>query len=312
MSEDFRELPWLLLLAYGSKLPKRIVNNILRIWCQQNGWALHEFFVASPQTWEAVLQLDKKTIMKIEQANEKILEYILLAEQLVHSSTRLLTVIDECYPQQLKVTIENNELPPLICALGDINILQRINVAMIGSRSADQTSLIFTQHVARFLARRGVNIISGNAYGVDRNAFVGAMFADGYATIVLPHGIRKLNAVQMRELLPKIKAGKVLVLSQFHPDDNWLVSRAMERNKVITGLAEIVIVAESNTTGGTWNGAIGAMKQMRPLYVQLNSDIIHPGNNMLIFQGGLPLPWPTDDLENFFSPLFSPPVQNTR
>src|SRR5204862_6615674 len=106
-------------------------------------------------------------------------------------------------------------------------------------------------------------------------------------------GRRKLSGVQMRALLPKIEAGNVLLMSQFHPDAQWVVSRAMERNKVVTGLAQIVIVAESDIQGGTWEGANGALKQHRPLYVRQSvSSPLLAGNDALINLGGLPLPWP--------------------
>ena len=121
---------------------------------------------------------------------------------------------------------------------------------------------------------------------------------------MLPHGIRKLSGVQWRALLAKIETGKVLVLSQFHPDAQWVVSRAMERNKVVTGLAQIVIVAESDTEGGTWAGATGALRQNRPLYVRdTASSSTLPGNKALIEQGGHALPWPTEQLADVLSPL---------
>jgi predicted Rossmann fold nucleotide-binding protein DprA/Smf involved in DNA uptake len=121
---------------------------------------------------------------------------------------------------------------------------------------------------------------------------------------VLSHGIRKLSGVQWRALLGKIEAGKVLLLSQFHPDAQWVVSRAMERNKVVTGLAQIVIVAESDVQGGTWAGATGALYQNRPLYVRdTASSASLPGNNALIELGGHPLPWPTEQLAEVLSPL---------
>jgi hypothetical protein len=119
-----------------------------------------------------------------------------------------------------------------------------------------------------YLAEHGANIISGNARGVDRTAYEGATSTEGCTTVVLPHGMRKLSKVQWRVLLAKIESGKVLVLSQFHADAQWVVSRAMGRNKVVTGLAQIVIVAESNVEGGTWAGASGALRQNRPLYVR--------------------------------------------
>jgi DNA processing protein len=108
----------------------------------------------------------------------------------------------------------------------------------------------------------------------------------------------------MRDLQPKIEEGRVLVISQFQPDAGWFVSRAMERNKVVTGLAQVVIVAEADTKGGTWEGANSALKQKRPLYVrQTASSPAIPGNDALLKLGGQPLLWPTDDSEEVFAPL---------
>ena len=110
--------------------------------------------------------------------------------------------------------------------------------------------------------------------------------------------------MQWRALLAKIEAGNVLLLSQFHPDAQWVVSRAMERNKVVTGLAQIVIVAESDLQGGTWAGATGALRQNRPLYVRdTPTSSTLPGNKALIELGGHPLPWPTEQLADILSPL---------
>ena len=320
MSENFRDLPWLLLLAYGSKLSHAAINEILTVWCLQHGRPLHEFFAASDDEWEQVLSLPEKTIKKLEQAREKIIEYIQLTDLLARNAVQLLTITDERYPQQLKAAFcsrallagiacgqgeqegskrgasEENKMPPLLCYMGDVNILHMKTVAVIGARRASETSLNFARTVARFFAERGINIVSGNAAGVDTAAFEGAMNVQGYATIVLPQGILTLTNEQRAVLLPAVKAGKALVLSQFHPQALWQVYRAMERNKVVTGLAEIVVVAESNTTGGTWNGATGALEQRRPLYVQKNADISHAGNAMLLQWGAIPVPWPVDNL----------------
>jgi predicted Rossmann fold nucleotide-binding protein DprA/Smf involved in DNA uptake len=106
----------------------------------------------------------------------------------------------------------------------------------------------------------------------------------------------------MRGLLPKIEAGKVLLFSQFHPDAPWMVGRAMERNKIVTGLAQIVIVAESDTRGRTWDGANGALEQKRTLYVRQTDGPTLPGNGALLKRGARSLAWPADNLENALSP----------
>jgi len=78
----------------------------------------------------------------------------------------------------------------------------------------------------------------------------------------------------------------------------------MERNKVVTGLAQVVIVAEADTKGGTWEGANGALKQGRRLYVrQAAPSQSLEGNEALIERGGHPLPWPTENIADILSPL---------
>ena len=250
-----------------------------------------------------VCNLKPEAVQKLEQAREKLVAQAFLVEQLANASIFLLTTFDEQYPRLLKSAPKRNQTPPVLFYCGDLSILQRQTIAIIGSRNASERSLVFTREAARYLASQGANVISGNARGVDQAAYDGALEGDGYTTVVLPHGIRKLSGVKMRGLLPKIEAGKVLLLSQFHPDAPWVVSRAMERNKVVTGLAQIVVVAESDTKGGTWDGANGALMQKRPLYIcQMEAPTL-PGNNALLKRGAQPLLWPSENLEQSLAPL---------
>ena len=306
MSEDLQEQSCWLLLAFESGLSTRIINDILVVWCKQLGRTLQEFFATSKEEWIATCHLKTEIIQKLEQAKEKLVGQAFLVEKLSHEHIHLLTVLDENYPRLLKSALNRNQLPPVLCYAGDLQILERQTIGIIGSRNAGESSLAFTREIAQFLAEKGANIISGNARGVDRAAFEGATSTDnGHTTVVLPHGIRKLSGVQMRNLVPKIEAGNVFLMSQFHPDAPWVVSRAMERNKVVTGLAQVVIVAEADIKGGTWEGANGALKQGRPLYVrQTVSSPLLAGNDALIDLGGLPLPWPTEHIAELSISLF--------
>src|SRR6266446_6776111 len=305
MEQDFREQACWLLLTYESGLSARIINDIVVAWCHQSKRSLQEFFTASPREWSDTCHLSDDIIKKLEQAKEKLVGQAFLVEQLANDQVHLLTVLDASYPKLLKSALKRDQTPPVLFYAGDLRILERTTIAIIGSRNASETSLAFTRDVARYLAEQGANVISGNARGVDRTAYEGATSTqDGHTTVVLPHGVRKLSGVQMRNLLPRIEAGKVLLLSQFHPDAQWVVSRAMERNKVVTGLAQIVVVAEADTKGGTWEGAKSALGQHRPLYVrQTESPPSLPGNKALIERGGHPLPWPTENLAETFAPL---------
>jgi len=304
MEQNLQEQAYWLLLTYESGLTPRIINEIISTWCLQLNHTLQEFFMADPQIWIDTCHLSASIIQKLDDARSKLVGQAFLVEQLNHESIHLLTLLDDKYPDLLKSTFKEGSAPPVLFYAGDLQILERKTIAIIGSRKAGEESLAFTRAVSTYLAEQGANIISGNARGVDRSAYEGAISAVGYTTVVLPHGIRKLSQVQWRALLKRIETGKVLLLSQFHPDAQWVVSRAMERNKVVTGLAQVVIVAESDTEGGTWAGALGALRQNKPLYVRdTASSSTLPGNMALIERGGLPLLWPTEQLVHTLSPL---------
>jgi DNA processing protein len=304
MEHNLQEQACWLLLTYESGLTTRIINEIIVAWCYQGNRSLQEFFATSQQEWSDTCHLGAENMKKLEQAKEKLVGQAFLVEQLNHDHIHLLTVLDDNYPHLLKTSLKREHTPPVLFYAGDLRILERQTIAIIGSRKAGEESLAFTRAVSSYLAEQGANVISGNARGVDRTAYEGATSTEGCTTVVLPHGIRKLSGVQWRALLAKIEAGNVLLLSQFHPDAQWVVSRAMERNKVVTGLAQIVIVAESDLQGGTWAGATGALRQNRPLYVRdTATSSTLPGNKALIDLGGHPLPWPTEQLADVLSPL---------
>jgi len=304
MEHDLQEQACWLLLTYESGLTTRIINEIIVAWCYQGKRSLQEFFAASQQEWSDTCHLGAENMKKLEQAKEKLVGQAFLVEQLSHDHIYLLTVLDDNYPHLLKSSLKREQTPPVLFYAGDLRILERQTIAIIGSRKAGEESLAFTRAVSSYFAEQGANVISGNARGVDRTAYEGATSTEGCTTVVLPHGIRKLSGVQWRALLAKIEVGNVLLLSQFHPDAQWVVSRAMERNKVVTGLAQIVIVAESDLQGGTWAGATGALRQNRPLYVRdTPTSSTLPGNKALIELGGHPLPWPTEQLADILSPL---------
>ncbi len=304
MEQNLQEQACWLLLTYESGLTPRIINEIVSTWCLQLNHTLQEFFMADPHILSDICHLSASIIEKLDETKTKLVGQAFLVEQLNHVHIHLLTLLDDNYPSLLKSTFKQGQAPLVLFYAGDLQILERKTIAIIGSRKAGEESLIFTRTVSSYLAEQGANIISGNARGVDRTAYEGALSTEGHTTVVLPHGIRKLSRVQWRALLTKIEAGKVLLLSQFHPDAPWVVSRAMERNKVVTGLAQIVIVAESDIEGGTWAGAMGALHQNKPLYVRdTASSSTLPGNIALIERGGQPLLWPNEQLTNTLSSL---------
>lgn len=320
MDDEKQEQAYWLLLAFESKLPKRAISAIVENWCHQRSGTLQEFFSLSEQQWSNICQFDENHVTRLKSARGKIEAQVALVDQLTQKAVHVLTLFDQNYPRALKSTLPLHEIPPVLFYAGNLEILELISVAIIGSRNATGETLEFTRLAAQYLSEQGANVISGNARGVDKTALEGAINSIGWTTLILPEGILKLSKAQFRMLRPKIESGNVLLMSQFHPHAQWVVSRAMDRNKLVTGLAQVVIVAESNTSGGTWEAAQGALKQSRPLYVRQSSlPTLLPGNNELLKQGGRPLYWPVENndeesssIETVISPLLEPEMLNQR
>ena len=303
MNQDIQEQACWLLLVFESGLSTRVVNDILSVWCKQLQRSLRDFFATSAEEWSATCQLRPEAMQKLEQAKEKLAAQKSLVEQLQQEGVQVITVLDPTYPPLLQSASGRTRIPPILFCKGDLEMLKRQTIAIIGARNANELSLAFSREAARYCAANGANVISGNARGVDRAAYEGATSTDGCTTVILPHGLRKLSKVQLRDLQPRIESGNVLLISQFHPAAPWVVSRAMERNHVVTGLAQVVIVAEADSKGGTWEGARGALKQGQCLYVRQADAETLPGNKLLLENGARSLPWPSEDFAAVLLPV---------
>jgi DNA processing protein len=220
MNDEKQEQAYWLLLTFESKLSKRGIRDIILNWCVQRSGTLQEFFSLTAQQWTDICQLDANAVAKLKHSREKIADQVALVEKLVKPGIHILTVLDAKYPRMLKSTLSLIETPSILFYAGDLEILDLITVAIIGSRNAMEESLAFTRLAAHYLAEQGANVISGNARGVDRAALEGATSSIGCTTVVLPEGIFKLAKAQMSTLQPKIESGNVLLMSQFHPMRN--------------------------------------------------------------------------------------------
>ncbi len=155
MERNLQEQACWLLLVFESGLSTRIVNDILIAWCYQLGRTLQEFFGLDSGEWSAACNLKPEMIAKLEQAKEKLAGQAFLVEQLAHDHIHLLTVLDEAYPRLLKSSLKRNQTPPVLFYAGDLGMLERTTIAIIGSRNAGEASLVFTREVASYLAGEG-------------------------------------------------------------------------------------------------------------------------------------------------------------
>jgi len=212
--------------------------------------------------------------------------YAFLSESLTANGVDCINVMDEyVYPKTLKKNLRKGA-PIIMYAKGNLALLQKSCVAVVGARKSSEAALTFTEHVVKRAVARKQVVVSGFAKGVDQKALDSALSFRGQSVIVLPQGIETYTA---KTYYPKIVSGDVLVISTYHPKLPWSIGLAMDRNKTIYGLADEIYAAESNDSGGTWEGVRDGLKRGRQVYVRLPDPEEKNANQQLIDLGATPV-----------------------
>ena len=198
------------------------------------------------------------------------------------------TRVDELYPPHLRDTLKH-QAPSVLFGAGNIRLLQRPGVAVIGSRNIDEAGAAFAREVGAKAVAAKLPVVSGGARGTDRIAMQGALEADGIAFGALADSLeRTARQPDVREF---VSDEKLVLLTPYAPDAGFSVGGAMGRNKLIYGLAEFaVVVSSDHQTGGTWAGAVEALKaKWCPVLVR-DADGVPRGNKELLKLGATALP----------------------
>ena len=209
-------------------------------------------------------------------------------ERLFSRGLWVVTRADELYPAKLRDTLKHQS-PTVLYGAGDIHLLDRAGVAVIGSRSIDEAAAAFAKEVGRKTVAGGLPVVSGGARGTDRLAMDGAMEAEGTAIGALADSLEAtVRKSDVRELLLD---GRLILLTPYAPTAGFSVGAAMGRNKLIYGLAEFAVVVQSDfQTGGTWAGAVEALKAgWCPVFVRETAET-PKGNRELLKLGAASLP----------------------
>ncbi|MDR0956187.1 MAG: DNA-processing protein DprA [Candidatus Nomurabacteria bacterium] len=172
-------------------------------------------------------------------------------------------------------------------------------VAIVGSRKPTLYGKGVTLKLAAELAARGVIIVSGLALGHDALAHRGALDGGGITIGVLGNGLNKIYPSSNQSLASEILASSGAIISEFAPDFPVYKQNFLQRNRLISGLADVVIVVEAATRSGSLNTAMHALEQNKEL-MAVPGNITSPlsaGTNRLIAQGAAPVLSVDDVLE---------------
>ncbi len=195
----------------------------------------------------------------------------------------IISRIDEKYPGRIKKHLGNSS-PPVLYGAGNKDLLDQGGLAVVGSRKPGEKALQFTQRISGLCAKEDIQIISGGAKGIDREAMITVDSYGGAYTGVLAGGLAKeaLSGIYRNSM----RDGRGVLISPFNPDAGFNVGNAMSRNKYIYTLADwALVVSSSDNRGGTWAGAVENInKNWTPLFVRYD-DNVSAGNTLLIEKG---------------------------
>ena len=199
-----------------------------------------------------------------------------------------LTIAHGNYPRRLCDRLADGA-PPVLFGSGDVELLDRGGLAVVGSRDADARALQFTAEVSSVAARAGVQVVSGAARGVDAAAMRAAFEAGGTVIGVLADSLER--RVREPETRRATAEGQAVLVTPYHPRAGFTAGAAMGRNKLIYTLADAaLIVAASEGQGGTWAGATEALDHLWvPVYVRVGESA-PDGNRRLLARGALEFP----------------------
>ena len=278
-----QELTYWVALAHTPKMWTAKKNEIIA-FCFQQGKSIIDFF-SSDQFLG--MELKPQEIELLQQTKNELANYAFMVEELLDQGYDIIPVTSkECSPT-LKSNLKYNS-PIVLYTKGNKQILQEKSIAIVGSRNANEKSLLFTDNVAKKASSENKVVVSGFAKGVDKQALDSALAYKGQSIIVLPQGITTFSS-GIKKYYKQIIEGDVLVLSTFHPKLPWSVDLAMARNSIIYGLASEIYAAQSDDKGGTWSGVTEGLKKGRQIYVRVPEKREKCANQTLISMGAIPV-----------------------
>lgn len=196
----------------------------------------------------------KESLARAEQEVEWIEEH----------GIKVWTLADENYPYRLR---QCPDRPLLLYSKGNMHPSDGHIVSVVGTRQPTQRGKEMTENLVHQLHEQleSVTIVSGGAYGIDIAAHRAAIQC-GIPTIIVPaHGLDRIYPYQHRpEAVAALERGGIL--TEFPSDTEPLAGYFVQRNRIVAGLADAVVVVESRERGGSLITAQMAVDYNRELF----------------------------------------------
>ena len=205
-------------------------------------------------------------------------------EEMRKRGITFITYHDPTYPSRLK-RLKN---PPYgLYYLGNLPKEDGMAAAIIGARECSEYGRYMAEAFAGRLSRAGIAIVSGMARGIDGIAQQAAVDANGATFAVLGSGVDVCYPASNKPLYEEILRTGGGILSVFPPGTEPQKRNFPERNRIVAGLADLLLVVEARQKSGTWITVDMALEQGKNVYAVPGrlTDRLSDGCNLLIRQG---------------------------
>lgn len=197
----------------------------------------------------------------------------------------IITLQSPQYPAALK---ELSDPPPLLYVMGNLDLLNEPQVAIVGSRRPTPQARRLAQEMAMDLSRKGLVITSGMALGIDAAAHQGALGSYGSTIAVLGTGVDVVYPRSHGDLYQAI-AMQGAIVSEFPLGTTPKPGHFPRRNRIISGLSVGVLVVEAALNSGSLISARLAAEQGREVFA-VPGSVLNPlsrGCHKLIKEGAV-------------------------
>ena len=267
---------WIWLSILSNKIKVTTIHQLLKeykvpniIWSLNKNELLKNFI-----SKEEILEILK---LEYRQGLENYLYYM------KKNDIKIICYNDKEYPRKLKNIYD----PPIVIyAKGDIDILNKVSIGIVGCRLCSSRGRSQAQEFAYRLATNNVVVISGLARGIDTGAHIGCIRANGKTIAVLGSGLDIVYPLENKGVFQKIvETG--LVISEYIVGTRPEPQNFPKRNRIISGLSNGVLVVEAKQRSGSLITADLALEEGKEVYAIPGNiyDNNSKGTNELIKQG---------------------------
>ncbi len=268
---------------------------------------LQEYSCAQ-EAWERAAEWPKRLGAAYQKCSERRWEIVpdLVYEKFLASGLQMVTLADALYPPALR---EIYEPPHLLFYKGELPAPEKLHIAIIGSRHATAYGKQVASWLATALAKQGVVIVGGLARGIDAVAHQGALDVAGETIAVLGNGAERCYPPENHDIYQKISLGHGAVISEFPIGAPPWKQHFPLRNRLISGLAQGIVVVEAEKQSGTSITVNHGLEQGKEIFA-VPGPIFSPnsvGTHDLIKSGhAYPITQPEDILSHFSKAAIQP------